>query len=66
LSRLLVDLWAEATRSSEIRALLAGSNYHQPELVTILRMGALVQGLATTPERDDTTAHERIGIDRAA
>ena len=66
LSRLLLDLWSEAARSAEIRALLADAGKAQPPLVAVLRIGALIQGLTLGTDTRAAAAHERLGIPRAA
>src|SRR5262245_40465830 len=66
LSRLLLDLWAEASRSREIRALLSGTVEGEPPLVAVLRIGALVQRLTLHTDLAAITAPERLGIPRAA
>jgi AcrR family transcriptional regulator len=66
LSRLLLDLWSEAARSAKIRALLVEAGDGEAPLVALLRIGALVQGLTLGTDLVDGTAHERLGIPRAA
>lgn len=66
LSRLLLDLWAEAARSKEIRGLLSETVEGGPPLVAVLRIGALIQGLTLNSDLGATTAPQRLGIPRAA
>ena len=66
LSRLLLDIWSEAGRSPEIRALLVEPGDREAPLVAVLRMGALIQELTLNTDFGASRAPERLGIPRAA
>jgi AcrR family transcriptional regulator len=69
LGRFLIDLWAEAARSSEIRVALNGpaaGNASDGSLVAALRIGALIQQAALLPDAGSQAAVTRLSAPRAA
>lgn len=75
LGRVLIDVWAEAARDGDLRALLSNGYASSadaappdtgPALTEILRVGALVQMLTQAPDVDADEAARRLGIERAA
>ena len=75
LGRLLVDVWAEAARDTELRELLRAGYEAQLSnraaastagVADILRVGALIQLLTRTDGVDAEEAARRLGLEQAA
>jgi AcrR family transcriptional regulator len=75
LGRVLIDVWAEAARDSELRSLLGdayaggGGTSAFPEgmgLTEILRVGSLIEALTRGDDVAADEAARRLGIERAA
>jgi AcrR family transcriptional regulator len=68
--RILLDVWAEASRDDELRALLAETAVEQRSgaltLAEVLSIGSLVQRLAQGTAPDARSAAERLGLRPAA
>jgi AcrR family transcriptional regulator len=73
LGRVLLEVWAEATRDDELRARLNAGYEQQVALplagspmTALLTMGALIQSLTQGGTEDPGQAARRLGIERAA
>ena len=66
LGRVLLDIWAEASRDAAIRGQLSDAGGDGPGLGYLLRIGTLVQALTRGDETDAAAVAARLGIDKAA
>lgn len=74
IGRVLIEVWAEASRDDALRAQLRtcyeasleASMRQSTSLIDILRIGAVIQLLARSGDVDDEEAVRRLGIETAA